>query len=255
MKPSMVGAFTAFLFENIPWVGQQVKNNTVTISLQRYHTRRIISKLDGRKLQFCTLNDISHSCIGIYIARYKSLISHVQPKVVEFHRVKGSQTYSVEPLNSLDIPYGLRLKFPERNRDALICKLQSNNCRYEWVAHLDYVLYTLDDGPKMCDHFSRPANSNSKMMHDFGYKHNDNADECITYFNFGIYFHYWRNGYENSVTPVYPTLKNELVNNIHSHIATSSYYELYDESYKILQNNVIRAQDIGINNKKFRIPP
>eukprot|EP01083_Nonionella_stella_P228563 809866_1 len=138
MKPSMVGAFTAFLFENIPWVGQQVKNNTVTISLQRYHTRRIISKLDGRKLQFCTLNDISHSCIGIYIARYKSLISHVQPKVVEFHRVKGSQTYSVEPLNSLDIPYGLRLKFPERNRDALICKLQSNNCRYEWVAHLDY---------------------------------------------------------------------------------------------------------------------
>eukprot|EP01083_Nonionella_stella_P032210 88176_1 len=262
MQTSMVGGFTSFVFENVQWVDQQVKNNAVTISLQRYHTPSIINQLNERKHLFCIQNDIPHTSIGISaFTKYKSIIGHVPSKVVEFNLVDDCPNYSVEPLDSRDIPYGFILKLRQSPHTeappALLCKLQSNNCRYEWVSHLDYVLYKLvGNGPdnSVSDH-SKPSNINDKMMHDFGYKDNHTGDECTTHFNFGIYLHYWRSGYENSVTPVYPTLKNELLNNIYSPITTSDYYDLYEESYKILQGNVIRAQDIGINNKKFRIHP
>eukprot|EP01083_Nonionella_stella_P032212 88182_1 len=246
MSTSMAGRFMSFVFENIPWVDQRIKKKSVIISLQHYHTPSIIDRLNERKRIFCTKNSIPPTDIDISPwSKYKSIIGNVQCKVADLHL---SLYDSVEPLDSLDIPYGFILQ-------SLICKLQSNNCSHEWITHLDYVLYKLSHHDHS-HHPSIPSNINDKMMQDFGYGHlhNRDEDECITHFNFGIYLHYWRDEYENSVMPMHPTLKKELLNNIYSPIQSSTYYDFYEESYRILQANVIRAQDIGVNNKKFRIP-
>eukprot|EP01083_Nonionella_stella_P097339 273589_1 len=237
MNTSMIDRFMTFVFENIPWVDQQIKNKSVGIYLLKYHTPSIIAQLKERKTIFCAENSISQQVDISSWTKYKSFM-HVSSKVVYW-----DPSCSVEPLDSSDdIPYGLTLKL---QHDSLICKLQSNNCRHEWITHLDYVLYKLSRRPS------------SFVPQNFECKDNHNGDACIAHFEFrfGIYLHYWSDGYPNSVTAAHPTLKDELLKNRHSTIDSSTYYDLYEQSSEILQKRVIHAQDIGINNKKFRIPP
>eukprot|EP01083_Nonionella_stella_P072090 194143_1 len=256
----MVDRFMTFVFENVPWVDQQIKNhsNSVTISLQSYRTPSIIKHLNERKNAFCRRNNIP---TNIRISSHSKLTKHksvtgIGCKVVYFQSnlctsYNSHMCHSVEPLDSLR--FILKPQQPRHN--DLICKLQSNNCRYEWIAHLDYVFYKLghDAGSALADPVSVSPLAD-RMVDHFGYKDNHTGEECVTHFNFGEYLHYWRNGFENSVTPAHSTLKDELLNNTYSTIATSTYYDFYEQSYEILQRKVILAQDIGINNKKFRIP-
>ena len=79
--------------------------------------------------------------------------------------------------------------------------------------------------------------------------------EDVPTFNFGVYFDYWQNGFDNSIVPAQPTLKHELIDNSHIQLNRAQYYNLYEDCLKIYHRNVIRAKDIGKANEICKIPP
>eukprot|EP01083_Nonionella_stella_P087501 243483_1 len=349
----------SYIFEDIPWIDQEVYNNSIIITLKRYHSLSIIDILNERMSKFVRTYEKDQKTpmysTNVQISTYnkhKTVNRHEQCKTVNFVHTDQRIIYdSVEPLNAENVSYGFTLKASDRVDEGIQCQCDTNNTRFEWIAHLDYIMYkhrqkssprtrtnlydramfsmlydilyskslslghpdelNLNDACNVLVELAsagddvrlqellremamklqlyfvhkqypartvkhavliletaigntemrqllydklRIAQTRDKMMNDFGYQDNKDGDDASPHFNFGIYLHYWEVGYVNSVNAKYSTLKDELLNNKHSPINEKWYYDLYEKSLTIYEENVYRADAIGVNNKKFKIP-
>eukprot|EP01083_Nonionella_stella_P015031 42076_1 len=242
-------AFIYFIFEDTPWIDRKIKRNSNIVRFQKYHTHSTIHTLNSRKDLFCKENGITHSD-EVIISEYREnqthdVDMHQECKVIYFHsQTKQEIVYqAVAPLELADIPYCfiLKTKNDDANDEGLIC-------------HLKTMPQSASSVGKNVDIKKR-----NKMMNDFTYDNTNNKTNGLNAFsknfNFGIYLHYWKGGYANSVVPRYKTLKEELLLNKHAKLTSKQYYGLYETCLKLYKSVHIKADDIGINNRKFKIAP
>eukprot|EP01083_Nonionella_stella_P073511 198853_1 len=223
----------------------------------------IIKTLNARKQEFFEENQMNAEMIIIssYIEdRRTSHHDHYSKQLLFSHKYDA-----VEPLNLPGIPYCFKLKQSNQKASAngLMCQLKTNNTRHEWITHLDYAIHmhpnhSISVVPKT-DIDSKTQDPGGHLMNDFVFNddiptHDEQSDAFSKNFGFGIYLHFWETGFINSVVPKYPTLKQELLENAHAKFTTESYYDLYEACLRIYKKTNIKAADIGINNKKLKIP-
>eukprot|EP01083_Nonionella_stella_P241132 842282_1 len=258
-----IDQFIMFVFEDIAWIDQRVLHNTNFITLKHYHNMAIIKTLNARKQEFFEENQMNAEMIIIssYIEdRRTSHHDHYSKQLLFSHKYDA-----VEPLNLPGIPYCFKLKQSNQKASAngLMCQLTTNNTRHEWITHLDYAIHmhpnhSISVVPKT-DIDSKTQDPGGHLMNDFVFNddiptHDEQSDAFSKNFGFGIYLHFWETGFINSVVPKYPTLKQELLENAHAKFTTESYYDLYEACLRIYKKTNIKAADIGINNKKLKIP-
>eukprot|EP01084_Bolivina_argentea_P259257 437398_1 len=245
-----------YIFNGIEFSDAQRLNDSLIITLQSYHSNTKLN--DWRKrtndyLSTSNINKLSFLNNEIKLSSYrgdKAEYVHSELRVVDlsiFDMVGVAEVYK----NA----YGFIIT---GGKHELLCALNSNNIRHEWITHLDYAVlrhkkhatfYHLDLGniPQIPD----------KLVNSVTNTENDSkTDELITRFSFGVYLNYWEDGFENSVLPIYQTLKDELLNNTIERLSVDNYYQLYEECLQLMKEkgHNIKAHNIGINNAKFNIP-
>eukprot|EP01084_Bolivina_argentea_P082069 148604_1 len=254
IKETQRSDFMEYLFDDIAWTDENRKHNSNIITLQKYHNESSIVLLNNRKRQYFAQKRLSNEAQIITISEYHgNKIKFTHNKIC---MVSLKKYCAVEPFGE----YVFNLN-DKTKKNGIACLLSSRNLRYEWITHLDYVInkcnntdHDTSDDKKQSNHST--SQNKAKLMNDFTNKceKDENKDEFSSQFSFGMYLNYWEVGYENSVVPLYKTLKDELLTNKIATISVKDYYWLY-EKCKMLQQRavVVKAQNIGINNKKFNI--
>ena len=252
--------FQRYIFQDIQWINEQKRFNTKMITLQQYHTISIIDTLNARKDEYFKMNNVNISdgetvMISPYNNNESSDISNFKCKVIEL-----SAFNEVHAMHRKDSPYCFRLDGDETDY-TITCHLSSNNQRHEWITHLDYVIHDqLSLVRQKTVRFMDKDNVKMKMMNDFTHNSEMKDNEGYsTNFSFGMYLNYWEDKEDNSVIPKYETLKEELINNKHATITEKQYYGLYKECRALYikkkkEIQLLKAQDIGVNNKKYNVP-
>eukprot|EP01084_Bolivina_argentea_P017255 32231_1 len=257
-----IGDFINHIFEDIPLINQQKKHNSLIILFENYYKDSIIEELNIKKQTFCQQKNINNhtEIIILKINKNYSGSSTQRFKKIDFAKsteLFGSQYDKVEPINLINSKYCFNLNHGMISmQNGIRCSLTSNNIRHEWITHLDRVIHMHNTTQT----FTVPISSHQKrnsinFINDFTFVECEkNEDEFAKDFSFGIYLDYWREGYDNSVIPIYATFKVELLYNKHATITEKQYYILYDKCLKIQQENNLKAEYIGVTNKKFKIP-
>eukprot|EP01083_Nonionella_stella_P112691 331814_1 len=253
-----IDQFIMFVFEDIEWIDQRVIHNTNVITLKHYHTTSIIKTLRVRKRQFFDENDTKNEEM-VMISSYTKDRAYDHSE--QYKQLLLNHKYDVpKPLDLPDNPFCFKLKQSNDKSctGGLICQLKTNNIRHEWVTHLDYVIHTKHITSAALSHDVDPKTQDrsDKLMNDFVFSDDDDkqSEMFSRNFSFGIYLHYWKTGFSNSVVPKYPTFKQELLENAHATLSREQYYDLYEGCLAFYKRTNIKAANIGITNKKFKIP-
>eukprot|EP01084_Bolivina_argentea_P045138 83082_1 len=245
--------FVEQIFDGIKWTDDKNKKHAKIIKLHQYHSESIIETLNERKTAFLNKNNLNNCHINISaFDGYQIKHAHSKVSVAEIGN-NAKQINIVEPTHVDGTQYGIELKLVNTD-DTITCLLKSNNQRYGWITHLDFAINHDTIGEKKIDSDSPNNKTKNKLMNDFT-DANDEKEEFSTHFSFGEYLNYWESGYENSVTPKYKSLKQELLKNEISPISEEDYYWLYKKCIELkkLYRYAIKAKNIGINNRKFHI--
>eukprot|EP01084_Bolivina_argentea_P059536 108739_1 len=221
-------------------------NDSIVITFRDYFAKSIVLLLNDRKNKYFNNNNNK-----LEIEEYNNKTKYTQYSTTVADIKNFNKLQLIGNVN--DIGYGFILMNKILNMNNIKCLLETNNLCQEWLAHLDYALFGdkilkgLSERTESNSDMSESDSSKSKLMNDFT---NEDA-----YFGFGIYLNYWENGFENTVTPKYCTLKKELLNNKICVISEREYYWLYEECMKLYKTkrHKVTAKHIGVNNKKFNI--
>eukprot|EP01084_Bolivina_argentea_P079036 143431_1 len=235
--------FMTYVFDDIAWIDEEYKYNSKIVTLQSYHSNAIINKLNDRKKSFCKKYSIkNHKTIKCSVYNgHKVKRNQNHNKVIDFQN--NIHVYQIQPLDLEDLKNCFTL-------NNLTCQLKSNNLRHQWMTHIDYIT-----------HINKCQNDNNKdeelnvntieSMNTINNSINSESSDDVN-FVFGEYLNYWVSGYENSVTPKYHTLKQELLQNKHAKLSLKEYYQLY-KACTIYSIENIKAHDVGVNNQEFDV--
>eukprot|EP01084_Bolivina_argentea_P025093 46687_1 len=243
--------FMSCVLKNITWAREEQQGYSKVITLSDYHPKSVIETMNNIASKYVESKNISQT---VTISSYS--------KHLHSHRNMSLGCIYLKDINSVELlmPQSSYCFILRNSSGEIRCELESNNVLHEWFTHIDYLLhYSCDptsneknDTATSTNHV-KSKSSNSRLLNDFIV--NDELQkqlEISTTFSFGIYLNYWEKGYLNIVTPIYPTLKHELLNNQHASMPEKQYYNLYTKCTQVCTNKII-AKNIGINNEKFNI--
>ena len=248
--------FMQYLFNNIPYIEEKRKGkHSKLVKLQKYYNNHIIATLNDKVKTFWRVNKIQNDEMLEILPYYGYKIKYSRSNI---RFVDLTEFNAINPVNLYETGYEFQLKRDEDD-NGIIYQFQTNNLRYEWITHLDYVININKTSiiPKN-EHGTNVIQTTEKLMNDFTDQTSENkSDEKFSKkYSFGLYLNYWEEGFENSVIPKYKTLKEELLNNKIAKISKNDYYELYEQCRDAMNSKrakFITAKDIGINNRKFNV--
>eukprot|EP01084_Bolivina_argentea_P259258 437399_1 len=240
------------IFNGIVFSDAKRLNDSLIITLPSYQPSSKLTEWRKRRNDYLSSNHFSILKNEIKLSSYRGNETeyiHSELQVVDLSRfdmVGVAEVYK----NA----YGFIIT---GDRHELLCALDSNNIRHEWITHLDYAILR-HRKQKTFYHIkiNMPHTKDKLINHVTDIENDSKNDDFTTRFNFGVYLNYWQHGFENSVVSVYRTLKDELLNNTIMRLSIENYYQLYEECLQLMKEKGynIKAQNIGVNNTKFNIP-
>eukprot|EP01084_Bolivina_argentea_P315568 546752_1 len=207
-----------YLFENIHWVNNYQRESSNVFELKQYHPASIITLLNNRNQKWWLENasesniNIEENLVNFSVEEYGLHKMEEQETII--YRTELDKGMQVNTLNLSDVGYGLELK--QKNVNVITLQFQSNNKCHEWITFLDCTINNqdvLNAENNLLEVHSNINKKNSikyKLINDFTLDNHAQKEKYNTKFSFGEYLNYWQTEYENSVTPKYTTLKQEL---------------------------------------------
>eukprot|EP01084_Bolivina_argentea_P096888 174171_1 len=256
IKPDTMDDFMIFLFDNIPWTDSEQTPYSKIITLKTYHTESILDTLKNRKNTFCQ----NHSVPNKESVQIKSFSLHRLRNMMDekCKIAKLSKFYKIETIKMGNVPFCVKLS--DTTRNFITFRLETNNQRFEWMSHIDYVMKTAKKNKN--DNFLDPddikdVKRRKSFVDNYSIDDDDEKSEFSNNFNFGIYLNYW----DGSIIPSYDTLKRELLKNKIQRLNEEQYYELYELCKGLYSNRKtkqkvydLKADHLGVTNKKCGIP-
>eukprot|EP01084_Bolivina_argentea_P313718 543311_1 len=172
IEPRKRNDFIAYILGDIEWIDEDQRNASKIIVLRKYYSNSIIALLNNRARKYFELNETFNKR-NINISAYfpnKIEYIHNDINVLELEKLN-----IVKPLTSKSMPYGFVLESTQKSQ-RITCQLDSNNSRFEWITHLEYVInYAIETHEIKTDSSinSNTAQNIDKLMNDFANKNSE----------------------------------------------------------------------------------